>query len=73
MRSVMSSETPKLENAPKNANGDFIDINTKRIIPQEGPYDIGHVQGQSWRTRKEQHQRAGHTRKEVIEALQPTD
>ena len=57
-----------LEQAPKNTEGDFIDPNTGAIIPKEGPFDIGHKQGQSWKRRKQEHINKGSTRKEVIEA-----
>ena len=56
------------DNAHKTLQGDYIDPNTQKVIPKEGPYDIGHVKGESWQKRKIQHQEAGHTRKEVIES-----
>ena len=36
-----------IEQAPKNANGDFIDPNTGMIVSKDGPFDIGHKQGES--------------------------
>jgi RHS repeat-associated protein len=40
--------------APKTPYGDFIDPNTGEIIPQDGPFDFGHVPGHEWwRTRAE--------------------
>ena len=57
-----------LNNAKRNANGELIDPNTGKVIPGEGPYDIGHIKGESWAKRKKDHERAGHSRREVIEA-----
>ncbi len=56
------------EQVPKTAEGDFIDPNTGAIVPKEGPFDIGHKHGQSWKKRKQEHIERGSTRKEVIEA-----
>lgn len=53
-------------NAPKTADGKFIDKNNGKVI--EWPYDIGHKKGQEWRRRKEMHKKKCITRKEVIEA-----
>ena len=63
-----STKTTIIEQAPKNADGDFIDPNTGMIVPKEGPFDIGHKQGESWKKRKQEHIDRGSTRKEVIEA-----
>lgn len=63
-----STKTTIIEQAPKNANGDFIDPNTGIIVPKEGPFDFGHKQGESWKKRKQEHIERGSTRKEVIEA-----
>ena len=41
-----------LNNAKRNANGELIDPNTGKVIPEEGPYDIGQLKashGQSAR------------------------
>ena len=57
-----------LEKAERTPSGDFIDPNTQKVIPKEGPYDIGHVKDNSWKERKAEHIKKGHTRKEVIEA-----
>lgn len=38
------------------------------IVPKEGPFDIGHKQGESWKKRKQEHIERRSTRKEVIEA-----
>jgi len=67
-----TKETIK-ENAPKTENGDFIDPNTGQVIPKEGPYDIGHKNGQEWKNRKKMHKEKGSTRKEVIEAENDPD
>lgn len=56
------------ENAPKTPDGDFIDPNTGKIIPKDGPFDYGHKPGQEWHRRKKMHQERGSTRKEVREA-----
>ena len=57
-----------LDDAPKTEGGDFIDPNTGKIVPKEGPFDIGHKKGQEWKKRKKMHEKKGSTRKEVIEA-----
>lgn len=50
------------------ANGDFIDPNTGMVVSKDGPFDIGHKQGESWKKRKQKHIEKGSTRQEVIEA-----
>lgn len=56
------------ENAPKTPDGDFIDPNTGKVIPKDGPFDYGHKPGQEWHRRKKMHQERGSTRKEVRDA-----
>ena len=68
-----STRTTVIEQAPKNADGDFIDPNTGMIVPKEGPFDIGHKRGESWKKRKQEHLDRGSTRKEVIEAENDPD
>ena len=69
-----STRTTVIEQAPKNADGDFIDPNTGMIVPKEGPFDIGHKRGgESWKKRKQEHLDRGCTRKEVIEAENDPD
>ncbi len=53
-------------NQPRNAKGQMIDPNTKEPL-KPGKIDTGHKPGQEWRTRKQAHEDAGSTRKEVIE------
>ncbi|MDL2213831.1 HNH/ENDO VII family nuclease [Bacteroides sp. OttesenSCG-928-N06] len=63
-----STKEKRKENAEKTPAGDFIDPNNGKIVPQDGPYDIGHKSGESWKKRKKDHIDNGSTRKEVIEA-----
>lgn len=53
--------------AERFPNGDFRDPHEGIPIPKDGPYDIGHKRGKSWKERKKMHEEAGHTRKQVIE------
>ena len=63
-----STRATIIDQAIKNAEGDFIDPNTGMVVPKEGPFDIGHRHGESWKKRKQEHIDKGSTRKEVIEA-----
>ena len=56
------------EEAPKNAEGDFIDPNTGKVIPKEGPFDFGHPPGEEWWRLRDQARKEEWTRQQVIEA-----
>jgi RHS repeat-associated protein len=53
--------------APKTASGDFIDPNTGKVIPKEGPFNYGHKPGFEWWRTQERAQAEGWTREEIIE------
>jgi hypothetical protein len=53
--------------APKTANGDFIDPNTGKVLPKDGPFDYGHKPGHEWWRTQERARSEGWTRKQVIE------
>lgn len=55
------------DNAPKTADGDFIDPNTGQVIPKEGPFHYGHKPGYKWSDTQERARTEGWTRKELIE------
>ncbi|MFT3943204.1 MAG: GH-E family nuclease [Ancrocorticia sp.] len=38
-----------IKRAPTTPEGDHIDPNTNKVIPKEGPFDIGHVPGHEWK------------------------
>ena len=44
---VLKVKLNSLDYRTKNANGDFIDPNTGMIVSKDGPFDIGHKQGES--------------------------
>jgi RHS repeat-associated protein len=53
--------------APKTAEGDFIDPNTGQIIPQDGPFDYGHIPGYEWWRTRDLARSEGWTRQQVLD------
>jgi RHS repeat-associated protein len=56
------------ERAPKTPEGDFIDPNTGRVIPKEGPFDVGHKPGHEYRKNRIEAAKNGASRKDFIES-----
>jgi hypothetical protein len=54
-------------NAPKTADGDFIDPNTGQVIPKDGPFDYGHQPGYEWWRTQQIARDQGWTRQQLIE------
>jgi RHS repeat-associated protein len=54
-------------NAPKTADGDFIDPNTYQVIPKGGPFDYGHKPGYEWWRTQQIAREQGWTRQQLIE------
>jgi hypothetical protein len=55
------------DNAPKTAEGDYIDPNTRQVIPRDGPFDYGHRRGYEWRNTQIRAREEGWSRRQVIE------
>jgi hypothetical protein len=55
------------ENQPRNSFGQMIDPNTGKVLDLDA-MDLGHVPGEEWRVRKEQHKNNGSTRKDILDA-----
>jgi len=53
--------------APKTPNGDYVDPNTRKVIPKDGPYDYGHRRSFEWKKTKVRAREEGWTREQVIE------
>jgi hypothetical protein len=53
--------------APKTDDGDFIDPNTGKVIPKEGPFDYGHKPGFEWWRTQQTARAQGWTRQDLIE------
>ncbi|HVQ93577.1 MAG TPA: GH-E family nuclease [Mycobacteriales bacterium] len=53
--------------APKTPDGDFIDPNTGRVVPRNGPWDYGHKPGFEWWRTQQRAREEGWTRRQVIE------
>jgi len=53
--------------APKTPDGDYIDPNTGKTVPKNGPYDFGHKQGEEWRKAQKQYRKDGRSRQEIID------
>ena len=56
-----------LANQPKTVDGDYIDQNTGEVLSKDGPFDIGHLRGLSWRATQRLARAEGWTRQQVIE------
>ena len=54
-------------NAPRTADGDFIDPNTGQVIPKDGPFDYGHQPGYEWWRTQQIAREQGWTRQQLIE------
>jgi RHS repeat-associated protein len=54
-------------NQPRNAKGKMVDPNNGTQL-KKSQIDVGHKPGQEWRKRKADHEAAGSTRKEVLDA-----
>ncbi|MEO8378866.1 MAG: RHS repeat-associated core domain-containing protein, partial [Acidobacteriota bacterium] len=56
-----------LNRAPKTATGDYLDPNNPSlIIPQEGPFDLGHIPGTEWWRTQEWARTQNRSREDVI-------
>ncbi len=55
------------ENQPRNSQGEMVDPNSGQPL-KPGKIDVGHKPGEEWRTRKAEHEAAGSTRQQVIDA-----
>jgi RHS repeat-associated protein len=60
------------ENQPRNSRGEMVDPYSGEPL-KDGEIDVGHKRGQEWRKRKQMHEEAGSTRREVIEAENDPD
>jgi hypothetical protein len=56
-----------LDRAPKTADGDYLDPNNPGLaIPQEGPFDLGHIPGSEWWRTQEWARSQNRSREDVI-------
>lgn len=55
-----------MDKAPKDAYGNYIDPNTGKIIPHDGPYNVGHKPGYEWRCIQAKARREGWSRLQLI-------
>jgi len=58
------------EAAPKTADGEFIEANTGKIVPREGPFDYGHKPGYEWRCTQARARLEGWTPREQVIAYE---
>ena len=54
-------------NAIKDEKGDFIDPNSGKSVPKEGPFDYGHKMGNEWWKTRDRARAEKWTRKDVLE------
>jgi RHS repeat-associated protein len=68
-RPYMRVDTRKaiLDATEKTPEGDFVDPNTREVIPKEGPFDIGHRPGYEWWRTQQIAREEGWTREQLIE------
>lgn len=55
------------QRAPKTADGDFIDPNSKKVIPKAGPFHFGHRPGFEWWKTRDRARAEKWTRERVVE------
>jgi hypothetical protein len=55
------------KNAPKTSDGDYIDPNTQKTIPKDGPFHYGHKTGREWWRTRDRARNERWTRERVIE------
>ena len=51
----------------KNSNGDYLDSNTGKVIPKNGPFDYGHKTDYEWWRTQQRARAEGWSRQDVIE------